>query len=144
MNTFPPDPAMNASTTRPQAVIDRFESGGFAEAPFRHADHVQLGWAFLRRHPLSVALAGFAETLQKFATTKGNPGLYHETITWAYLMIIHDRMHESTDGGSDWNEFAATNSDLFGPWDQFLSRWYELENLRSDRARAAFMFPDGR
>ncbi len=133
-----------ATTIDPQAVIDRFESGAFGAAPFRHVDHVQLGWAFLRCHPLATALSGFAAALRTFAASKGSPGLYHETITWAYLMIIHDRMHTAEDGGSDWDDFAAGNPDLFEPWDQFLARWYDVAMLRSDRARAAFVFPETR
>ena len=41
------------------------------------------------------ALARFTAGLQRFATFHGHPGLYHETITWAYLFLIHERMADS-------------------------------------------------
>ena len=80
--------------------------------------------------------------MQRFAGRHGKPNLYHETITWSYMMIIHDRMQASADAARDWDDFAAAHPDLFWPWEKFLSTWYDVATLRSDRARAAFVFPD--
>lgn len=118
--------------------IQRFEDCTLPDGAFHHRDHVRLAWLYLRRYPALEALTRFAEGLKSFAAAKGHPGLYHETITWAFLFLIRERMA----GEETWDAFAAKNSDLLTWKPSVLDRYYETETLFSDRARRIFLLPD--
>ena len=120
--------------------VQRFEDCTLANAEFHHRDHVRLAWLYLGRYPALEALARFAAGLQRFAAANGHPGLYHETITWAYLFLIHERRAASP-GGETWEEFAARNADLLAWNPSVLDRYYERETLSSDLARRLFVMP---
>jgi hypothetical protein len=79
--------------------------------------------------------------LQRFAAAHGKAGLYHETITWAYMLLIQERMVRAGRTQS-WEEFARENADLLRWKDGILNRFYREETLRSDLAREIFVFPD--
>lgn len=115
---------------------------GFAGATldaFHHRDHVRVAWLYLRRDGLARALSSFPADLRRFAAAKHNPGLYHETITWAFLLLIHERM---ADAGEDFEAFAARNPDLLSWKPSAIDRYYTPETLASERARRAFVLPD--
>ena len=122
--------------------VDAFEACAIASTDFRHADHVRLAWIYLREHPLIEAIERFTTSLQRFAAHHGVPGRYHETITWAYLLLIHERMQR--DGGPrEWESFRAANGDLFDGKPSILERYYSPETLESDIARRIFVLPFG-
>lgn len=118
--------------------VEAFEACTIAGTDFHHADHVRLAWAYLREHPLLTAIDRFASSLRRFATHNGVPGLYHETITWAYLLLIHERMN----GEPAFDDFRAANPDLFTWKPSVLARYYRPETLSSERARQTFVMPD--
>ena len=107
---------------------------------FHHEQHVQVAWLFIREHGMPAALAEFTAAIKRFADAKGATGLYHETITWAFLFIIAERQVKS--GAATWQEFAAANRDLLVWKPSILERYYSSELLKSDLARAVFLFPD--
>lgn len=106
---------------------------------FHHRDHVRLAWIYLSDLPLIEALARFTTSLKRFATHRGHPGLYHETITWAYLLLIHERMERSQ--ARDFETFAAGNGDLRTWKPSILDRYYDQATLDSDLARRSFLMP---
>src|SRR5438477_8196214 len=111
--------------------VNAFEACAIAGTDFHHADHVRLAWIYLREHPLLEAIERFTTSLQRFAAHHGVPRLYHETITWAYLLLIHERMQR--DGVSrDWETFCAANGDLFARKPSILERYYSPATLASD------------
>jgi hypothetical protein len=121
--------------------VTAFEACAIASGDFRHDDHVRLAWIYLRRHPLMEAIERFTASLQRFAAHHGVPGLYHETITWAYLLLINERMQR--DGAPEtWESFRAVNGDLFVRRPSILERYYSPETLGSDLARRIFVLPD--
>jgi hypothetical protein len=121
--------------------VDAFEACAIAHGDFRHADHVRLAWIYLREHSLLEAIERFTSSLQRFAKHHGAPGLYHETITWAYLLLIHERMQREG-APSCWEAFRADNGDLFSWKPSILDRYYAPGTLRSDLARRTFVLPD--
>lgn len=127
---------MTALVSDPE-FIRSFEDGTLPNSAFHHRDHVRLAWLYLERYPALEALTRFAEGLKRFAAINGHPGLYHETITWAYLFLIHERKAET----ETWEEFAARNPDLLGWNPSVLDRYYDRETLFSDRARRLFVMP---
>lgn len=105
---------------------------------FHHADHIRLAWSYLRAVPLLGAIERFSTSLKRFATHHGKPELYHETITWAFLLLIHERMN----GEGSFDEFRERNPDLFQWKPSVLESYYRAETLGSDRARRTFVMPD--
>jgi hypothetical protein len=112
--------------------------------PFRHADHVRIAWIYLREGALLDALHRFVEGLRRYAASRGASGLYHETITWAFLFLIHERMQRTPadDGTNGFPEFAAANQDLLRWKPSVLDRYYRAETLQSELARRTFVLPD--
>jgi hypothetical protein len=123
--------------------VHAFEGCTLPNTAFHHRDHVRLAWIYLRESSALEALARFATGLKRFAAFHGHPGLYHETITWAYLFLIHERMADGA-AGETWEEFAARNPDLLAWKPSVLDRYYDAETLQSERARRIFVLPPGR
>jgi hypothetical protein len=123
------------------ALFAAFEGGDLAPGSFHHRHHVRLAWILLERHPVLDVLARFAEGLRRLAASAGKPGLYHETITWAYVLLVSERRVEP--GAEEWPAFAARNPDLLAWKPSVLeARYYREETLWSDRARQTFVLPD--
>ena len=126
-------------TSEDRAFAAAFAGGTLEE--FHHADHVRLAWIYLLRYPVLEALERFVAGIRRFAAANGKPDLYHETITWAYLLVIHERL-ERTGREMSWEEFAAANPDLLVWKGGILERWYRPETLASDVAKRVFVWPD--
>lgn len=119
-------------------LLERFETASLVPGEFHHCEHVRVAWLYLDRYPAVDALRRYAEGLKRVAVSLGAPDLYHETITWAYLLLIRDRMQD----GECWSAFAEHNPDLLDWKNSVLGRYYSDALLWSDRARARFVFPD--
>jgi hypothetical protein len=124
-----------------EEFMARFENGSLATESFHHADHVKMAFLYLCRYPALDALKWFSGSLVRFAEAKGKPGLYHETITWAFLLLIRERMARAG-GLQSWAQFAANNMDLLNWRENILQKYYHAETLSSDLARRTFLFPD--
>ena len=91
--------------------------------------------------PTAEALARFSEGIKRFAAAQGHAGLYHETITWAFLFIINERIGRFEREHS-WKEFSAENGDLLENGRGVLGRYYPGDVLHSDAARRVFLMPE--
>lgn len=120
-------------------LIQQFESDTIP-GEFHHADHVHLAFAYLSEYLVLEALTKFTNALQQYATARGKPQLYHETITHAYFFLIRERMARGL--SIDWEEFARRNPDLLQWQDNILGRYYRKSTLDSALARSVFVFPD--
>lgn len=121
-------------------LVRAFESCTLSPDAFTHREHVRLAWAYLREHSLFVSLRLFAEGLKRYTASLGKSDRYHETITCAYLFLIHERMQRGN--ARDFDAFAAANEDLFARTPPILARYYREETLQSPLARATFVMPD--
>lgn len=119
----------------------QFEASALPEESFHHRDHVRMAFLYLRRYPVLEAIERFSAALKRFATALGRPGRYHETITWAHMFLVRDRMARAATTQT-WKEFAAGNSDLLDWKDNVLKRYYTEQTLASELARSTFLFPD--
>ncbi len=108
---------------------------------FHHREHVRTAFLYLTKYPALEALQEFSKALRRFAEARGKPKLYHETVTWAYILLIQERMARSGKK-QGWDEFARNNPDLLTWKDGILTRYYRPETLTSGLARAVFVFPD--
>ena len=89
---------------------------------------------------MPAALVEFSPAIKRFADAQGATGLYHETITWAFLLLIADR--QARTAAASWDEFERANADLVMWKPSILSRYYSKELLESDLARRTFLMPD--
>lgn len=136
-------PASRAETTfgaiTNAEVIFSFEADALPRA-FHHPEHVRLAFAYLSEYGPLDALRRFSQALKTYAAARGKPERYHETITYAYLFLIRERMARTP--AIDWDGFATQNLDLLQWKPGILERYYRESTLRSDLARAVFLFPD--
>jgi hypothetical protein len=124
-----------------QELIAKFESGSLPANAFHHPDHVRMAFAYLSQYPVLEALQKFCSGLKQFAKAQGKENLYHETITWAYLFLINERISRAATALS-WEQFASENPDLLTWKDSVLKRYYTDETLQSNLAKRVFVFPD--
>jgi len=121
--------------------IEDFETLVLPADKFHHEDHVRLAFLYLRQLPTLEAVKRFATSLQRFAAHHGKTRLYHETITWAFLFLIRERMQRNRTLRT-WRIFAEANPDLVHSGKDLLKKYYREETLSSDLARTTFLFPD--
>jgi hypothetical protein len=121
--------------------IAELEACTLAPDQFHHSDHLRAAWVYLTQLPATEAIGRFSNALRAYAASVGKPERYHETITWAYLLLINQRIHCSEPGIS-WQGFAASNRDLFDWKNSILTKYYRDETLQSKLAREVFIMPD--
>lgn len=121
-------------------LYDAFTSTSLPAGQFHHQQHVRVAWLFVCRHDMPAAIGEFSEAIKRFAAAKGAHGLYHETITWAFLLIIGER--QAREPQANWPAFASANQDLLTWKPSILDRYYSPELLKSDQAKRSFVMPD--
>ncbi len=121
-------------------LLEGFVSTALPADQFHHEQHVRVAWLFVRDHGMPAALGEFTAAIKRFADAKGAHGLYHQTITWAFLLIVAERLARKP--ANDWDTFAADNADLLSWKPSILARYYSKELLGSALARKTFVMPD--
>lgn len=122
-------------------LIRQFENCSLPLEALRHSVHIQIAFLYLRKYPVLDVLARFPAALTRYAEAHGKAGLYHETITWAYILLIQERMMRAG-RAQEWEEFKTANADLMTWTTTILKQYYRDETLSSALARKIFLFPD--
>jgi hypothetical protein len=130
----------NKSMTE-EEFYEQFEAATLDVNLFDHSNHVKMGWIYVKKFELPEAMTRFSKALKNFATVNGASGLYHETITFAYLILINERL-KATETQQSWEEFRQTNPDLFDWKNNILKKYYREETVKSAFAKQHFVFPD--
>jgi hypothetical protein len=130
---------MNSCITSDEQLLEQFEAASIPEDCFPHSEHLHAAFLYLHRFPLVEALQRFSAALRRLAAAKGKPDRYHETITWAYMILVNQRMDET---GQIWEEFASKNADLLDWRNSILKKYYREDTLNSEKARRQFVLPD--
>jgi hypothetical protein len=133
-------PASSQVEEQDAELLARFVDTTLPADQFHHRQHVRVAWLFVRRHGMPAALAEFSAAIRRFADAKGATGLYHETITWAFLLLIAERQARTP--AQTWPQFEAANPDLLVWKPSILERYYSKELLSSELARRTFVMPD--
>lgn len=126
-------------------LVAAFETCTVRNEEFHHTDHVRMGFLYMCRFPVLEGMRRFSEALQRLAVARGKPNLYHETITWAFLLLVRERLARWVQCSGtlpSWEEFATENKDLLKSKDYVLKKYYRDETLKSDLARKTFILPD--
>jgi hypothetical protein len=124
-----------------EELIEQFENRTLAKEEFNHPAHVRAAWIYLCRYPVLEAIRRFSEALKAYAASLGAAGLYHETITWGHIFLIHERMVRAAEDQT-WEEFATANPDLLDWRGGIFRQYYSDEVIASDIAKRVFVLPD--
>lgn len=124
-------------------LLAAFEGGTLDPAGFHHEQHLRVAFRVVREVPLPAALVRVERGLRSLAERAKKPGLYHATITWALVFLIHERALALPPDAA-FEQFAAAHPELL-TWagaKAVLERRYRPGTLDSERARATFVLPD--
>ena len=114
--------------------LEAFHTCRLRTSEFRHADHLRLAWLHLAREPFETALDRVRSGIQTFAKHHHLSGLYHETITTAWVHLLATHSESSFDGFLAVNESRLSSNLLHGFWTP--------EILASREARSHWVPPD--
>lgn len=121
--------------------IAEFEAAALPADAFHHCDHVRAAFLYVSRYPVLEAIDRFSSSLRNFAAANGKPDRYNETVTWAFLLLIRERIARAG-VPQTWAQFAEANPDLLTWRENILKKYYREETLSSDLAKGTFLFPD--
>lgn len=121
----------------PEVLAD-FEAGRIDPARFTHREHVRVGYELLERHLFPEALLHLARGLRRLAAKAGQPEVYHETLTAAFLALIAERRLQGR--YANWEDFATRNPDLMEK--RLVEKIYPPARLQSAVARRTFVLPE--
>jgi hypothetical protein len=120
-----------------------FTAATLAPGQFRHRDHVRVAFVCLQRTgDLATAAVEFRAGLRRLAAAIGAAHIYHETLTWAYLVLIHDLMQAASPAFATSHDLLAAHPDLLDHRTGALARHYDVGALTaSPLARRCFVLP---
>jgi hypothetical protein len=118
-----------------QRLFDSFERCTLPV--LNHEHHVRIAWYLSTRADLATVLRELPILLRAYAGSKGQAQHYHETITFAFICLVHERVARRE--ASSWSDFASANEDLLDH--SLLDRYYEKDVLESALARRVFVLP---
>jgi hypothetical protein len=111
----------------------------FANAEFRHADHIRLAWIYVRRYGARQAEQRIVDAIRRFAMSAGHETKFHETQTRAWLRLVATAQH-LTPTVTRFDEFLAKHGWLLDRG--ALSAFYSVAHLSSEAARCRWADPD--
>lgn len=120
-------------------LVQAFESATIDPAAFHHREHLYVAWCYLRALPLEEALARYVSHLRRLAIALGTPAKFHATMTWAYMVLLHEAMDRSP--GSSFDDLLADNRTLLDRDKGALYAHYDRAQLDSEEARRRFVLP---
>lgn len=125
--------------TLTDALVRAFEDRTVDPKAFGHRQHLYVAWCYLRALPLEGAIARYVAHLRRLVASHGAPEKYHATITWAYLVALHDTMAEHP--ALDFDDLLRACPGLLDHENGVLAAHYDPEELASARARHRFVLP---
>jgi hypothetical protein len=120
-------------------LVLAFESASVNAASFRHREHLYVAWCYLRALPLEQALARYVHYLRRLTTALGVPDKFHASMTWAYVVLLHDAMERSA--AVTFDELLAKNPAILDHRAGALFEYYDRVQLEAEEARRRFVLP---
>lgn len=118
-----------------------FENLTLDPAQFSHRRHLELGWRYLELYGFPRGAVEFVERLKAYVAHVGATTKYHETITWAYLVLMNEERVLRSGICESFEAMVARRQDLLDHRAGALSRLYTREQLDSADARRVFTMP---
>jgi hypothetical protein len=126
-----------------EEFLQAFESATWPLNEWRHRDHIKLAYLYLCRYPLETAVEKTRDGIRAYNTAQHVPdGLtrgYHETLTQAWLQLVHVTLCEFGPRQTA-DEFADAHPQLLSK--QAVLFFYSRERIMSAEAKQKFIEPD--
>ena len=118
-----------------------FENGTLDPARFDHRLHLSVAWAYLQRDGFPEGALHFRKHLKAYVAKVGAEGKYHETITWAYLVLLNEELSLRSPPGESFDAMIERRPDLLDHRNGAIARCYSKSQLDSPDARRVFLLP---
>jgi hypothetical protein len=118
-----------------------FESGTLDPAQFDHRLHLSLAWTYLQRDGFPEGALRFRKDLKAYVAKVGAEGKYHETITWAYLVLLNEELSLRSPPGESFDAMIQRRPELLDHRNGAIARCYNKSQLDSPGARRVFLLP---
>jgi hypothetical protein len=122
-------------------LLSAFEALTLDPAQFSHRRHLEFGWRYLQRYGFPQGAAKFCERLRGYVAHVGAAAKYHETITWAYLVLMNEERTLRSAPGETFDALLARRPDLLDHRGGALSKIYEQAQLDQADSRRVFQLP---
>jgi N-formylglutamate deformylase len=120
-------------------LVSAFETAAVDPTRFGHREHLYVAWCYLRALPVEDALARYVRHLRQLTCALGVPEKFHATMTWAYVVLVHDAMERSP--GVSFDSLLARNPALLDHQTGALYAHYGRAELDAEDARHRFVLP---
>ena len=135
------DSAAPSGSSRGDETLLAFERGTLDPAQFNHRVHLSVAWSYLQRDGFPEGAVRFRQDLQRYVAKVGAEGKYHETITWAYLVLLNEERCLRSPPGESFAAMIQRRPELLDHRNGPIARCYGKAQLDSAEARRVFMFP---
>ena len=126
-----------------EAFIRAFEDCTLPFEQWKHRAHIKVAYLYLRRWPYAEALEQVRASIKRYNAATNTPESlergYHETITVAWLRLVHFTLCEYGPAPSA-EEFLEAQEHLLNR--KALRFFYSRDRIVSWQAKAEFMEPD--
>lgn len=124
-------------------LLAQFERCTLTAERWHHAEHIRIGYLYLRRHPFEAALERMRVGLKALNTAQAVPESldrgYHETVTRGWLQLVQVILSEYGPAGTS-GEFLELHPELSQR--KSLRLFYSRDRIMSWEAKAGFVEPD--
>jgi len=121
-------------------LITQLKSGSLPPADFTHEAHVRLVWIMRRKKFPQLTFYDVSRVIKNYAKSIGEGNIYHETLTFASVMIILNRIKKTP--ANDFFSFIEENLDLILEFKSLIAMHYSDEIIQSDKAKNEIIPPD--
>jgi hypothetical protein len=133
-----PQQVANEADDADEAFLAALEAGTLPPTRFGHRGHLRAGFLYLRRHDFPGACVAMKRAVQGFARALGKAGLYHETLTIAYLSLLAERLADEP-ADLTFERFLERYPELTSR--AYFERYYPRGTLDAAESRATFVLP---
>jgi hypothetical protein len=118
-------------------LVDRLERCLLGKEEFHHRDHLTVAVAYLYASNLETSLDRMRTSLKRFAAHHGVAGLYHETLTRFWLLLVEKRLDRSQCLEQSVKQVREQLNDK-----NVAFEYYSRERIESKEAKETWLKPD--
>jgi len=122
-------------------LLDSFERGSLDPATFNHRQHLSLAWTYLQRDGFPDGAIDFRRHLKNYVAAVGAADKYHETLTWAYLVLLNEQLTLHSPPAETFDAMIQRRPDLLDHRRGAIARYYDKAQLDAPDARRVFLLP---
>ena len=116
----------------------QFEQCTLPKEYFKHRGHLRITWIYLSKNTLEDAMPQIIQGIKRYAASLGAAHIYHETLTRAWILLVHSAMLQCRTICYD--DFIVKNEYLLDK--SLIFQYYSPKILESEDARRIWFEPD--